>query len=121
MFWGATVQSFDVDLKGHTIELVLKIGDNKTALLRFVDFYTFKFDYSAYGVFPQVLEKWDIVELSEIYFLPELKVKASHESDLHSGEFDFLLELYRSRLLIKARSVVIDNVPLVWSHSLPSP
>lgn len=116
LFWGAIVDSFSVDLKSHSIELILKTGVNKTVFVRFIDVYTFKFDHSAYGGYPEVLEPWDVIELTEFHFLPELKPKASHAPELHSSEFDFLLEFYRSRLLIKARSIEIDHSSLTGSN-----
>ena len=102
------VRSIAIDIAAHSIQVNAMVGDRPASLL-FKGVSAFHFD-SKLGIRSSDEEfSWENIELSEIHFIPELPITKQQLADPQNIGYNFLLELYSSAFLIRAKYLQIDE------------
>jgi len=112
-YWGSIINSIDIDFRNHEIKIkaTLLYSGNETKLdILFSEVSGHYFDYFAYKDDTNEITTWnEIIELAEIHYLPELDNKQIYKLLSNTINFNFLIEIYASRLFIKANKLLINN------------
>lgn len=112
-YWSSTINSIDIDFKTHSIIINAELnyqGQITNVNFLFEEVSGHYFDYFAYKKDDGEIALWDdVIELAEIHYLPELNNKNTSNFLLHTVKFNFLIEIYASKLFIKANQLFINN------------
>ncbi len=108
--WGGHIEHFDHDLQGHEIRMHIRRGSGRSIAIRFITVLACRFDLVAYGeTSDELLASWEVVELSEIHFLSELRLREHRDRALDHEPYHFLCEMFRSRLFIRCKALEING------------
>lgn len=123
LFWGTTAKSIQIDIAKHTIEFIISYENSgvvKEHSLIFKKVESFYFDYyneksiiADYRVnkAKAEIQNWEIIDIAEIHFIPEMKKINDDTKKLISvtTDYNFIIEIYSSSLFINSKEVYIDN------------
>lgn len=107
-FWATRVRSITFDIASHFIHMVVLV-DGKELSLRFTHVSAFRFDSALQNWSPVEDFSWENIELSEIHFIPELPPAKQQLADPQNVGYNFVLELYSSKLFIRAKNMRVDD------------
>ncbi|HEX2617555.1 MAG TPA: hypothetical protein VHL57_08435 [Flavobacteriales bacterium] len=102
------MRSIDFDLKAHRIRMEVLMDQGTIAVVEFIDVIKYSLDHRS-DAKDVPLEAWEVIDLSEFHYLPELRTK-KHSPRLDGIDFNFLVEMYNSELLIHACHITVDGV-----------
>lgn len=122
--WSTIIEQFDVNMKDHSIKLIINSCENKVETS-----YTVIFDdVAAYswinGSFEQGKdrydsEKWNFIDLTSLIYTTNAKISviANFNENKFFSTPNFMIEIWNSILLIEAGKLTINGITYVLNKN----